>query len=57
LYTKGSDSVAKAGAEALAFVCIGDHLTPAMKDSLKSPISISELMEAINAMKPGRAPG
>jgi exonuclease III len=57
LYTKGVDSAAKAGAEAQAFACIKDSLTPGMKESLKSPLSISELSQAVKAMKVGRAPG
>jgi hypothetical protein len=51
LYTKGAESAAKAGAEAQAFACFGDRLSPAIKDSLKCQISLSELTKAINEMK------
>jgi hypothetical protein len=57
LYTKGPKSAAKAGAEAQAFACIEDRLSPEMKARLKSPILLSELTKAVKAMKLGRAPG
>ena len=57
LYTKGVESVTKAGAEAQALSCIGDRLAPMMKERLGSALSISELSDAVKAMKLGSSPG
>lgn len=56
LYTKELESAARAGAEAQAFSCIGNRLSPVMKDRLRSALSLSELAEAVKIMKLRKSP-
>ena len=57
LYTRGTDSAVRAGAEAQALAYIENRLSPEVKDRLSSALSISELADAVRAMQPGKSPG
>ena len=44
-------------AEAVALECVQDCVPSDMKTELKQPLSLAELKQAVDEMKPGKAPG
>jgi hypothetical protein len=56
LYIAATTLAGRAGASGHTLTTIGDRMTEEMKASLKSPIGIHELEEALKTMAKGKAP-